>query len=251
MADYKSTHTGEQIDTAIDNANSNWSLLMANLGIGRWRNATFRAWSWDSTNTIYDSLAKYYSNCSYLFAGLSWASQSGDNRNSNDIHFKNPTDFFRKEYTNYVNAFASMQSTGVIYLPTLYGDLAFGFSSSLFSKVLIEDGCTCKIKASTNSIFNNMPNLTEIGAFDLSENYDSMPYFIQNSPKVKSIHCTHYKVSFSINASTAFEEADLVEIISNLDAVTTTRTLTMGATNLAKLTDAEKKVATDKGWVLA
>jgi hypothetical protein len=32
---------------------------------------------------------------------------------------------------------------------------------------------------------------------------------------------------------------------------TTTKTLTIGSTNLAKLTDAEKKIATDKGWTLA
>ena len=251
MADYKSTHTGEQIDTAIDNANSNWSALMANLGIGRWRNATFRTWSWDSTNTIYDNLAKYYSNCSYLFAGLSWVDQNGGERVWADIHFHDPTNFFRKDYTNYVNAFASMKSAAAIYLPTLYGNLSFGFSSSSFSKVLVENGCTCKIVVGGNGLFNNMPNLTEIGAFDMSEQRGDIPYFIQNSPKVKSIHCKHFNFSFSISTSTAFEEADLVEIISNLDTVTSTRTLTMGATNLAKLTDEEKKAATDKGWVLA
>jgi hypothetical protein len=32
---------------------------------------------------------------------------------------------------------------------------------------------------------------------------------------------------------------------------TTTKTLTIGSTNLEKLTDAEKKIATDKGWTLA
>ena len=251
MADYKSTHTGEQIDTAIDNANSNWSLLMANLGIGRWRDTSFRAWAWESTNTIYDDMAKYYSNCSYLFSGLSWVNQNGGTRKGNDIHFNNPTNFFRKEYTCYKNAFASMQSMGAIYLPTLYGDLAFGFSGSLFSKVLVEEGCTCRITVEGNSMFNEMPNLTEIGAFDMSLVKNNIALFIQSSPKVKSIHCTHWVTSFNISHSTAFEEADLVEIISNLDTVTSTKTLTMGATNLAKLTDDEKKVATDKGWVLA
>ena len=254
MADYKSTHTGAEIDAGIDKAvtaESNWSLLMANLGIGRWRNATFRTYSWLSTNTIYDNLAKYYSNCSYMFSGLSWVDQTGGNRNGYDIHFNNPTNFFRKEFTYYTNAFASMQSTGAIYLPTLYGDLAFGFSSSLFNKVLIEEGCTCRITVEGNSLFNNMPNLTEIGAFDMSLVKDNLAFFIQSSPKVKSIHCTHWKTSFNISHSTAFEESDLVEIISNLDAVTTAQTLTMGTTNLAKLTDDEKKVATDKGWVLA
>jgi hypothetical protein len=32
---------------------------------------------------------------------------------------------------------------------------------------------------------------------------------------------------------------------------TTTKTLTLGSTNLAKLTDEEKAIATNKGWTLA
>ena len=230
---------------------SNWDLLMANLGVGRWRNATFRAWSWESNNIIYDNLAKYYSDCSYLFSGLSWVNQNGNDRNGKDIHFNNPTNFFPKEYTEYVNAFASMQSTGSIYMPTLCGNLAFGFTSSLFSKVLIEEGCTCEINVAGDALFNDMPNLTEIGAFDMSLTENEQSFFIQNSPNVKSIHCKHFKSSFNISYSTAFEESDLIEIISNLDTVTTTQILTMGATNIAKLTDDEKKVATDKGWTLA
>lgn len=40
-------------------------------------------------------------------------------------------------------------------------------------------------------------------------------------------------------------------VINGLQTVTTKPTLTLGTTNLAKLTDEEKKVATDKGWTLA
>ena len=43
----------------------------------------------------------------------------------------------------------------------------------------------------------------------------------------------------------------LMVVINGLQTVTTTQKLILGATNLAKLTDAEKKVATDKGWTLA
>lgn len=39
-------------------------------------------------------------------------------------------------------------------------------------------------------------------------------------------------------------------VINGLQTVTG-QTLTLGTANLAKLTDAEKKVATDKGWTLA
>ena len=40
-------------------------------------------------------------------------------------------------------------------------------------------------------------------------------------------------------------------VINGLKTVTTAQTLELGTTNLAKLTDDEKKVATDKGWTLA
>lgn len=43
----------------------------------------------------------------------------------------------------------------------------------------------------------------------------------------------------------------LMVVINGLQTVTTTQTLTLGSTNLAKLTEADKKIATDKGWTLA
>ena len=64
---------------------------------------------------------------------------------------------------------------------------------------------------------------------------------------LKSILMTNIGVSLNISASTLFERADLVTILNNLKTVTTTKTLTMGATNLAKLTDEDKAIATNKG----
>lgn len=43
----------------------------------------------------------------------------------------------------------------------------------------------------------------------------------------------------------------LMSIINNLAEVSSTKTLTLGSTNLAKLTDDEKAIATNKGWTLA
>ena len=45
--------------------------------------------------------------------------------------------------------------------------------------------------------------------------------------------------------------ASLMSIIEHLGTVTATRTCTLGTTNLAKLTDTEKAIATQKGWTLA
>lgn len=58
-------------------------------------------------------------------------------------------------------------------------------------------------------------------------------------------------VNLDIHYSTKFTREALLEIIGNLKTVTSTKKLTMGATNLAKLTEEDKAIATNKGWTLA
>ena len=47
------------------------------------------------------------------------------------------------------------------------------------------------------------------------------------------------------------ETGFITDVVITIEKVTGSKTLTLGSTNLAKLTDAEKKKATDKGWTLA
>ena len=60
----------------------------------------------------------------------------------------------------------------------------------------------------------------------------------------------NFKSSLNLSSCTLLTHDSLMVIINGLQTVTT-QTLTLGAENLAKLTDAEKKIATDKGWTLA
>ena len=48
-----------------------------------------------------------------------------------------------------------------------------------------------------------------------------------------------------------YDRESIVKVLNNLQSITTTQTLTLGSTLLAKLTDEDKKIATDKGWTLA
>lgn len=125
----------------------------------------------------------------------------------------------------------------------------FAYCTNL-KTITVRDGCSFSVGGSSSSMFAYNSSLETIGSLDLSGVNDLTNAFTRCT-SLKSIHCTHWRVSFDISASTQFETDDLVEIISNLDPVTTSRTLTMGATNLAKLTDDQIKVATDKGWTLA
>lgn len=92
--------------------------------------------------------------------------------------------------------------------------------------------------------------LETVPAFDCT-NVTNMQYIFTNCINLKSILMTNIGVSLDITASTRFEREDLVLILNNLKTVTSTKTLYMGATNLAKLTDEDKLIATNKGWTLA
>ncbi len=57
---------------------------------------------------------------------------------------------------------------------------------------------------------------------------------------------------FSVSSSTVITHDSLMSIINALETKTSgTHTMTFGTDNLAKLTDAEKAIATQKGWTLA
>lgn len=73
-------------------------------------------------------------------------------------------------------------------------------------------------------------------------------------------NCTHlttitgnpnFKVSLNLSPCTNLTHDSIMVVINGLQTVTTTQTLTLGTDNLAKLTEADKKIATDKGWTLA
>ena len=60
------------------------------------------------------------------------------------------------------------------------------------------------------------------------------------------------KVGINLSACTALTHDSLLNVINKVADVTASpKTLTLGSTNLAKLTDEEKAIATSKGWTLA
>lgn len=100
------------------------------------------------------------------------------------------------------------------------------------------------------AMFKGCSALTTIPQLDTSNvfNLDNM---FNGCSNLETIHMTGMKVSFNISASTKFNTNALHEIINNLATVTSTKTLTMGSTNLAKVSEEYKTIATNKGWTLA
>lgn len=63
---------------------------------------------------------------------------------------------------------------------------------------------------------------------------------------------TGLKINVDLSGSTNLTKESLLNVINEAADVTANpKTLTFGATNLAKLTDEEKAIATSKGWTLA
>ena len=60
-----------------------------------------------------------------------------------------------------------------------------------------------------------------------------------------------FKASLDLSDCTYLDHDSLMVVINGLQTVTETQTLTLGSTNLDKLTEEEKQVAIDKGWTLA
>ena len=149
-----------------------------------------------------------------------------------------------------------MKYTHYVYLPD-----AFQYSdtenvtdlSEMFSNCpnLTEVKLIDTSKATTMyRMFRNCPNLTVIPAFDTSKVTQMGEMFLY-CPNLTTIHMTGMTADLDISGSTMFTREALVEILNNLGTVTpTNRTLTMGSTNIAKLTEEDKLIATNKGWTL-
>ena len=87
------------------------------------------------------------------------------------------------------------------------------------------------------------------GSSSESQNY----YLFYGNTALRAVHIKNINYNFNISVSTQFTREALVEIIGNLvdRTGTTAKTLTMGATNMAKLTADDIAVATDKNWTVA
>ena len=57
--------------------------------------------------------------------------------------------------------------------------------------------------------------------------------------------------SMDFSSNTKLSTTSLLDIIDNLATVTTSQTLTLGATNLAKLTEEQIAGAVNKGWTVS
>lgn len=235
---------------------SHWNLLMDNLGIGRWADQTlYTQYNW--TNVIYDDLMPQYTTYARTFANSKFSSFEADTGYISDTNFKcqfvSPQDGKKSFMGTFYN---TTFNKGIIIdlqnQDIFMGDSEYTFMLTNADSITFNNGTA--FMGNMFMTFNNCPNLKSIDGIDFTYQnflYNGNIKSFKDSTKLKHLGIKHIHLSMNISYSTAYEEADLVEIISNLDPVATTQTLTIGATNLAKLTNEEILVATGKGWQLA
>lgn len=143
-----------------------------------------------------------------------------------------------------------LDSQGVKLDTSKATNCTYGFSGSTITRIPTLD---CRKMTSFSFPFTNCNNLTYIEKLILPDGFD-LGSSLSGLSALTSI-----TIEGTIGANcnvmyTPLSHDSLMSIISALkdySGTGTTRTVTLGATNLAKLTDAEKAIATQKGWTLA
>lgn len=106
---------------------------------------------------------------------------------------------------------------------------------------------------SINTLFNNCYSLRQIEELNMKNINSAINVFERCNllTEIKEIH--NIRINLSLISCQYLKHSTLLKILNALVDLTgqTTKTLTLGSTNLAKLTDEEKAIATNKNWTLA
>ena len=109
---------------------------------------------------------------------------------------------------------------------------------------------TSKVKF-MDYMFSGCSSLTSIPLLNTSNVTNMSRIFSDCSSLTTLSGFTGLKVDLSLSDSPNLTHVSLLNVINKATDVTSSpKTLTLGTTNLAKLTDEEKAIATNKGWIL-
>lgn len=107
---------------------------------------------------------------------------------------------------------------------------------------------------STSTMFYNCSSLVQIPCLDMTKVTISTSSMFTGCTSLQLLYkggLKNLSTSTDLSSCTALTHDSLVDLLNVIATVNTSRTLTLGSTNLAKLTDEEKAIATGKGWTLA
>lgn len=156
--------------------------------------------------------------------------------------------------TNYQNAFYGAGWTDEIYnpiypiKPTVNCNSMYNISSITDTKVPID----LTAVGSNSQAFAWATRLVTINEVKFAADVPVASNCFEGCSRLQNITVTgELGCNMKFGDCTQLTHDSLMSIITHLATVSTATTLTLGAANLAKLTNAEKAIATDKGWTLA
>ena len=122
----------------------------------------------------------------------------------------------------------------------------------LCSKLTSVPSLNTRKVTNVKEMFYSCRVLESVGLLDLSNATNTIYMFYDCSNLTTLDGLTGLKDNLYLNLSLLLTKESLLNVINEAADVTANpKTLTFGATNLAKLTDDEKAIATSKGWTLA
>ena len=165
------------------------------------------------------------------------------------------SNFNTSSVTDMSNMFYSCKSLNSLNLSNFdtskVTNMSYMFHSCwAITNINISNFNTSNVTNMGNMIFYSYNLKTVNGTIDM-QNVTNARDMLEYCSALEEVHIHNLGIDLKLSNSPKLTHDCLVELINNLQTVTSTKTLTLGSTNLAKLTDEEKQVATNKGWTLA
>jgi hypothetical protein len=170
-----------------------------------------------------------------------------------------PTDSFYMAFrkTSITDLYDSLQKAGVRMDISAVNNMQYAFYNSWLERICELDCSSVNNASVFNQCFASCTKLVTIDKLKLATTSGTFSSVFDNTPMLENIVIEGEinRNGLNFKSSTKLTHDSLMSIIGALadyskDTSGTSWTLTLGATNLAKLTDAEKAIATEKGWSL-
>ena len=175
--------------------------------------------------------------------------------NSIDVQNVVYVDFSKAQ--NISGCFFGCSNLTSLALPAGFGEAATTITScfqncSSLTSLALPDGF-CQNAVSLLRCFYSCSSLTTLHLpTGFGQNAMNLTYCFDGCSALKTITGNpNFKVSLNLSPCSKLTHDSIMVVINGLQTVTEAQTLTLGSENLAKLTEADKKIATDKGWTLA
>lgn len=165
---------------------------------------------------------------------------------------ENTCDTYRMFYQCTSLKYGSDMLGGILSQSNDVRDVFSGCTALLSATAATIGEWTLNYATDTSRMFNNCTSLVQLPCIDMANvtNTSQMLDYCTSLQLLYKGGLKNLKVSTNLSTCTALTHDSLVDLF-NVIATVSGKTLTLGSTNLAKLTDEEKAIATGKGWTLA